>query len=152
MYNKLKFLHRKTQSVFFFKFLMIRLLARHHPAANPSPPFPLCPAAGQREKGGRGWWKLSCRIFFKMASLRLPLAAPMLLIFSSLDGTSSVRLKLCGTAVPRLLIFSSLDGGICVRLKLCCTAAPRLTIFASLDGGSCVRLKLCSTYCCRQTA
>ena len=53
-YNKLKFLHRKTQSVFFFKFLMIRLLSRHHPAANPSPPFPLCPAAGQRERGGEG--------------------------------------------------------------------------------------------------
>ena len=54
MYNKLKFLHRKTQSVFFFKFLMIRLLSRHHPAANPSPPFPLCPAAGQRGRGGEG--------------------------------------------------------------------------------------------------
>ena len=54
MYNKLKFLHRKTQSVFFFKFIMIRLLFRHHPAANPSPPFPLCPAAGQRGRGGEG--------------------------------------------------------------------------------------------------
>ena len=54
MYNKLKILHRKTQSVFFFKFLMIRLLSRHHPAANPSPPFPLCPAAGQRGRGGEG--------------------------------------------------------------------------------------------------
>ena len=31
---------------------MIRLLPRHHPAANPSPPFPLCPAAGQRGRGG----------------------------------------------------------------------------------------------------
>ena len=54
MYNKLKFLHLKTQSVFFFKFLMIRLLSRHHPAAKPSPPFPLCPAAGQRGRGGEG--------------------------------------------------------------------------------------------------
>ena len=54
MYNKLKFLHRKTQSVFFFKFIMIRLLPRHHPAANPSPPFPLCPTAGQRGRGGEG--------------------------------------------------------------------------------------------------
>ena len=54
MYNKLKFLHRKTQSVFFFKFIMIRLLSHHHPAANPSPPFPLCPAAGQRGRGGEG--------------------------------------------------------------------------------------------------
>ena len=54
MYNKLKFLHRKTQSVFFFKFLMICLLSRHHPAANPSPPFPLWPAAGQRGRGGEG--------------------------------------------------------------------------------------------------
>ena len=54
MYNKQKFLHRKTHSVFFFKFLMIRLLSRHHPAANPSPPFPLCPAAGQRGRGGEG--------------------------------------------------------------------------------------------------
>ena len=54
MYNKLKFLHRKTQSVFFFKFTMIHLLSRHHPGANPSPPFPLCPAAGQRGRGGEG--------------------------------------------------------------------------------------------------
>ena len=54
MYNKLKFLHRKTQSVFFFKFLMIRLLSLHHPAANPSPPYPLCPAAGQRGRSGEG--------------------------------------------------------------------------------------------------
>ena len=54
MYNKLKFIHQKTQSVFFFKFIMIRLLSRHHPAANPSPPFPLCPAAGQRGRGGEG--------------------------------------------------------------------------------------------------
>ena len=54
MYNKLKFLHRKTQSVFFCKFLIIRLLSRRHPAANPSPPFPLCPAAGQRGRGGEG--------------------------------------------------------------------------------------------------
>ena len=54
MYNKLKFIHRKTQSVFFFKFIMIRLLPRHHPAANPSPPFPLCPAAGQRGRSGEG--------------------------------------------------------------------------------------------------
>ena len=73
MYNNLKFLHRKTQSVFFFKFIMIRLWSRHHPAANPSPPFPLCPAAGQRGRGGEGLAELSCRIFFKMASLRLPL-------------------------------------------------------------------------------
>ena len=40
--------------MFFFKFIMIRLLSRHHPAANPSPPFPLCPAAGQRGRGGEG--------------------------------------------------------------------------------------------------
>ena len=33
---------------------MIRLLSRNHPAANPSPPLPLCPAAGQRERGGEG--------------------------------------------------------------------------------------------------
>ena len=57
------------------------------------------------------------------------------LIFSSLDGTSSVRLKLCCTAAPRLLIFS-LDGTSSVRLKLCCTAVPRLLIFSSLDGTS----------------
>ena len=69
-------------------------------------------------------------------------AAPRLLIFSSLDGTSSVRLKLCCTAAPRLLIFSSLDGTSSVRLKLCCTAAPRLLIFSSVDGSSCVRLNL----------
>ena len=31
---------------------MIRLLSRHHPAANLSPPLPLCPAAGQRGRGG----------------------------------------------------------------------------------------------------
>ena len=54
MHNKQQFLHRKTQSVFFFKFLMIRLLSRHHPAANSSPPFPLCPAAGQRGRRGEG--------------------------------------------------------------------------------------------------
>ena len=54
MYNKLKFIHRKTQSVFFFKFLMIRLLSRHHPTGSPSLPFPLCPAAGQRGRGGEG--------------------------------------------------------------------------------------------------
>ena len=54
MYNKLKFIYRKTQSVFFFELLMIRLLSRHHPAANPSPPFPLCPAAGQRGRSGEG--------------------------------------------------------------------------------------------------
>ena len=46
-------------------------------------------------------------------------------MFSSLDGTSIMRLNLCCTAVPRLLIFSfsSVDGGSCVRLKLCCTQA-----------------------------
>ena len=33
---------------------MIRLLSRHHPAANPSPPFPLCPASRQRGRGGEG--------------------------------------------------------------------------------------------------
>ena len=33
---------------------MTRLLSRHHPAANPSPPFPLCSAAGQRGRGGEG--------------------------------------------------------------------------------------------------
>ena len=54
MYNKLKFIHRKAQSVFFFKFIMIRFLSRHHPAANPEPPFPLSLAAGQRGKGGEG--------------------------------------------------------------------------------------------------
>ena len=64
---------------------------------------------------------------------------------SSLDGTSSVRLKLCCTAVPKLLIFSSLDGSSSAHLKLCCTAAPRLLIFSSLDGTSSVRLKLCCT-------
>ena len=72
-------------------------------------------------------------------------AIDILLIFSSLDGTSSVRLKLCCTATPGLLIFSSLDGSSSVRLKLCCTAAPRLLIFSSLDGSSSVRLKLCCT-------
>ena len=40
--------------MFFFKFIMIRLFPRHHPSANPSPPFPLCPAAGQRGRGGEG--------------------------------------------------------------------------------------------------
>ena len=72
-------------------------------------------------------------------------ATPRLLILSSLDGTSSVRLKLCCTVAPRLLIFSSIDGSSCVRLKLCCTAEPRLLIFSSIDGSSCVRLKLCCT-------
>ena len=75
MYNKLKFLHRKTQSVFFCKFLMIRLLSRHHPAANPSPPFPLCPAAGQRGRGGEGLAEAQLPHIFKMASLRLSLTA-----------------------------------------------------------------------------
>ena len=54
MYNKLKFIHRKIQSVFFFKFIMIRLLSGHHPAANPSLLLPLRPAAGQRGRGGEG--------------------------------------------------------------------------------------------------
>ena len=40
--------------MFFLKFIMIRLLSRHHPAANPFPPFPLCLAAGQRGRGGEG--------------------------------------------------------------------------------------------------
>ena len=70
---------------------------------------------------------------------------PRLLIFSYLDGTSSVRLKLCCTAVPRLLTFSSLDGTSSVRLKLCCTAVLRLLIFSFPYGGSCVRVKLCCT-------
>ena len=38
--------------MFFFKFITIRLLSCHHPAANPSPPLPLCPAAGQIGRGG----------------------------------------------------------------------------------------------------
>ena len=82
------------------------------------------------------------------SSVRLKLwytAAPRLLIFPSLDGTSSVRLKLCCTAAPRLLILSSLDGSSSARLELCCTAAPRLLMFPSLDGTSSVRLKLCCT-------
>ena len=58
------------------------------------------------------------------------------LIFS-LDGTSSVRLKLCCTAAPRLLIFSSLDSTSSVRLKLCCTAVPKLLIFSFLNGSNC---------------
>ena len=33
---------------------MIRLLSGHHPAANPSLLLPLCPAAGQRGRGGEG--------------------------------------------------------------------------------------------------
>ena len=45
-------------------------------------------------------------------------AIDILLIFSSPDGTSSVRLKLCCTAVPRMLIFSSLDMGAGTTLKL----------------------------------
>ena len=77
MYTILKFIHRKTQPVFFFKFLMIRLLPRHHPAANPSFPLPLCPAAGQRgrdgERGGEGLAETQLPHVFKMASLRLPL-------------------------------------------------------------------------------
>ena len=56
-------------------------------------------------------------------------ASPRLLIFSSLDGTTSLRMKLYCTAVHRLLIFSSLDGSSCVRLKLCCTAVPQATYF-----------------------
>ena len=72
-------------------------------------------------------------------------ATASLLIFSSLDGTSSVRLKVCCTAAPRLLICFSLDGTSNVRLKLCCTAAPRLLIFSSLGGTSSVRLKACCT-------
>ena len=35
-------------------FITIRLLSGDHPAANPSPPLPLCPAAGQRGRGGEG--------------------------------------------------------------------------------------------------
>ena len=54
---------------------------------------------------------------------------------SSLDGTSSARLKLCCTAALRPLIFFSLDGTSSVRLKLCCTAVHRVLIF-SLDGSS----------------
>ena len=73
MYNKLKFLHRKTQSVFFFKFLMIRLLSRHHPAASPPRPSLFVRQPDKEGRTGRGWRKLSCRIFFNMASLRLPL-------------------------------------------------------------------------------
>ena len=72
-------------------------------------------------------------------------AAPRLLIFSSLNGTSRVHLKLCCTAAHRLLILSSLDGTSSVRLKLCCTAAHRLLILSSLDSTSSVRLKLCCT-------
>ena len=53
-------------------------------------------------------------------------AIDILLIFSSLDDTSSMSLKSCCTAAPMLLIFSSLDGSSSTRLKLCCTAAPRL--------------------------
>ena len=64
-------------------------------------------------------------------------------IFSTIDSTCSMRLKLCCPAAPRLLILSSLDGTSSVRLKLCCTAAPGLLIFSSLDGTSSVRLKLC---------
>ena len=33
---------------------MIRMLSGHHPAANPSLLLPLCPAAGQRGRGGEG--------------------------------------------------------------------------------------------------
>ena len=33
---------------------MTRLLSGHHPAANPSLLLPLCPAAGQRGRGGEG--------------------------------------------------------------------------------------------------
>ena len=40
--------------MFFFKFIMIRLSSRDHPAANPFPPLRLCPAAGQRGRGGEG--------------------------------------------------------------------------------------------------
>ena len=69
-------------------------------------------------------------------------AIDILLIFSILDGTSSVRLKLCCTAALRLLIFSPLDGTSSIRLKLCCTAASRLLMFSSLDGTSGVRPKL----------
>ena len=76
MYNKLKFMHRKTQSVFFFKFLMIRLLSRHHPAAIPPRPSLFVRQPDKEGGAGRGWRKLSCRIFFKMASLRLPLDRP----------------------------------------------------------------------------
>ena len=76
---------------------------------------------------------------------RVAQAIDILWIFSSLDGTSSVRLKLCCTAAPGLLIFSSLDGSSSVRLKLCYTAAPMLLIFSSLDGTSSVRLKSCCT-------
>ena len=63
---------------------MIRLLPRHHPAADPSPPFPLCPAAGQRGSGGEGLaeaqlphifsrWRLSV---CPWAEVRLPLTRP----------------------------------------------------------------------------
>ena len=52
MYIKLQLLHRKIYSVFFFKFIKIRLLSGHHPAANPSLLLPLCPAPGQRGRGG----------------------------------------------------------------------------------------------------
>ena len=59
--------------MFFFKFIMIRLLSRHHPAANHSRPSLFVRQPDKEGGAGRGWRKLSCRIFFKMASLRLPL-------------------------------------------------------------------------------
>ena len=58
------------------------------------------------------------------------------MILFPLDGTSSVRLKLCCTAAPRLLLPSSLDGSSSVRLKLYCTAVRRLMILFPLDGSS----------------
>ena len=73
-------------------------------------------------------------------------AIDIILIFLSLDGTSSVRLKLCCTAAPRQLIFFSVDGTSSGRLKLCCTAAPMLWYSPPyIDGSSSVRLKLCCT-------
>ena len=90
MYNKLKFLHQKTQSVFFFKFIMIRLLSRHHPAANPSPPFPLCPAAGQRGSGGEGLVEAQLpHIFQDGVSPFAPAYSTDIAIQQASDGTES---------------------------------------------------------------
>ena len=97
MHNKLQLLHRKTQSVFFFKFIMIHLLSRHHPAANPSRPSLFVRLLDREEGAGRGWRKFSCRMFFKMASLRLPLPP---LMPQSREHAGDQSAPSVGTAAP----------------------------------------------------
>ena len=121
-----------------------------HPLRVPLRPLglrlaPYVPAPSYVVRSAKATDILLSRSHHQRAPEVMPYRSAQVLIFSSLDVTSSVRLKLCCTAAPRPLIFSSLDGTCSVCLKLCCTAVLGLLIFSSLDGDSCVRLKLCCT-------